>query len=115
MSKDAQEWEQVPVAPVSWLWVKRLGASRALLGLAEEALDECGLVVHMELPEAGDHILRGQPFMLVETMAREWELPAPLSGKIVLVNGIIERNAGLVHELPGDRGWLLEIEVVESP
>lgn len=113
MDKHESEWEQIPVAPASWLWVKRLGQNRALIGLAEEALDECGLVVHIELPEPGDHILLGHPFMLVETMSREVELPAPLSGKITLVNGIIERNAGLVHELPGERGWLLEVEGVE--
>lgn len=100
----------IVTGPASWLWVKPRGGSRVAVGLNEEALDACGLIVHVELPEEGDHVLAGFPCLLVETMAGEIELPAPVSGKVCLVNGLVERNPGLLHCEPGERSWLMEIE-----
>jgi glycine cleavage system H protein len=102
--------DSIRTGPLSWLWVKRMGAGRAVFGLTETAVEECGLIVHVELPEEGDHILHGHPCLLVETLAGEIELPAPLSGRVSLVNGLVERNPGLLHQQPGERGWLLEVE-----
>lgn len=94
----------------TWLWMKRKSGRAVIIGLNEEALEACGLIVHIELPEAGDHILQGAPCLLVETMSAEIELPAPLSGRVSLVNGLVERNPGLIYHEPGERSWLLEVE-----
>lgn len=100
--------------PVFWLWMKPRGTGQAVIGLTDEAVEECGLIVHLELPEEGDHILQGHPFMMVETMAGEIELPAPLSGRVTLVNGLMEKNPGLLHQQPGERSWLVEVAGAEK-
>ncbi|MDF2925400.1 MAG: gcvH [Paenibacillaceae bacterium] len=97
----------------SWLWMKRADAGIAVIGLTEAALDACGLILHVELPEEGDHILQGHECLLLELLSQEIELPAPLSGKIIRVNRQVERNPGLLHQLPAGQSWLLEVQ--EAP
>ncbi|MNN95862.1 Glycine cleavage system H protein [compost metagenome] len=51
---------------------------------------------------------------MIETLAGEIELPPPVSGKVVLVNGLVEKNPGILHHQPGDRCWLIEVEEAEG-
>lgn len=105
---------EIRIGPNSWLWTKKLAGGKTAVGLTEDAADECGLIVHVELPVAGDHVLQGHPCLLIETLAGEIELPPPVSGKVVLVNGMVEKNPGILHYQPGDRCWLMEVEEAEG-
>lgn len=107
------EWsgDEPATGPASWVWVKQTPGRRAVLGLTQEALEACGLIVHVELPDEGDHVLEGHPCLMLETLKGEIELPTPVSGRVILVNGLVERNPGLLYLEPGQRSWLLEIEV----
>lgn len=102
--------DEIRQGPSSWLWAKRLPGGRTAVGLTEEAAESCGLIVYVELPVEGDHVLAGHPCFLLETMAGEIELPPPVSGKVIQVNGLVEKNPGLLHQQLGDRCWLMEVE-----
>lgn len=103
----------IRTGPSSWLWSRRLTGSKWAVGLTEEAAEACGLIVHVELPVEGDYVLEGHPCLMIETLEGEIELPPPVSGKVVLVNGLVEKNPGLLHQMSGQRCWLMEVEEPE--
>ncbi|WP_438444594.1 glycine cleavage system protein H [Gorillibacterium sp. sgz5001074] len=91
------------------LWVRREGG-RAVIGLTEAAADDFGMILYVELPEPGDRIREGRPFLLVETASMEEELSAPLTGTVVEVNRQTEAQPDLIHRSPEAQGWLVTIE-----
>jgi glycine cleavage system H protein len=95
------------------LWIRQY-RSRAVIGLTEEAADGYGMIIYVELPEPGDLIKKGQPFLLVETALQEHELASPLSGFVAEVNRQVETQPDLIHRSPEGLGWLLALECGEE-
>lgn len=91
------------------LWIRREG-SRAVIGLTEAAADDYGMVTFVELPEPGDTLREGQPFLLVETAFAEEELPSPVAGVVAEVNRQTETQPDLIHRSPEGLGWLVIVE-----
>ncbi|OCT10927.1 hypothetical protein A8709_04275 [Paenibacillus pectinilyticus] len=91
-------------------WI-RLDGDKAVVGLTEYAINELGLIVFIDLPDQDAHVRQGEFIGSVETMADdEHDLLAPLTGKIIAVNRLLERAAVLIHESPYDKGWLFMIQ-----
>lgn len=91
------------------LWLRRDG-NRTVIGLTEEAADEYGMILFVELPEEGETVRVGRPFLVIETAQKEDELAAPLSGTVTEVNRQIETQPELIHRSPEMLGWLVAIE-----
>lgn len=94
-------------------WVRQEG-SRVILGLTEEAADDFGMILHVELPEPGDWIKVGQPLLLVETAVYEQELASPVTGVVAEVNRRVETQTELIHRSPEGLGWLIAVECREE-
>jgi glycine cleavage system H protein len=99
---------------VGKLWVRREG-SRRVIGLTEEAADEYGMILFVELPEPGDSVREGLPFLVVETAVQEQELVSPVTGLVLEVNRQAEKQPELIHRSPEGLGWLVAVEVMEPP
>jgi glycine cleavage system H protein len=93
----------------SLLWIREEG-SHAVIGLTEEALERWGMILFIELPEVGAQLQEGAYMGLVETAESEWDLFAPLSGKVTSVNLLLERSTELLYASPTEKGWLLRLE-----
>ncbi|MET3576374.1 glycine cleavage system protein GcvH [Bhargavaea ullalensis] len=90
-------------------WVKTEDG-KARIGITHFAQSELGDIVFVELPEVGDEIQSDEPFGSVESVKTVSELYAPISGKVVEVNGELEDNPEFVNESPYEKAWMIVVE-----
>lgn len=95
------------------IWVKVEG-DKARIGITEFAQSEFGDIVFIELPEVGTELKINEPFGSVESVKTVSELYAPISGKVIEINGELESNPELVNESPYEKAWLLVMEVSDA-
>ncbi|MBD8071610.1 glycine cleavage system protein GcvH [Bacillus sp. PS06] len=90
-------------------WVKVEG-DKVRIGITDFAQSELGDIVFVELPEVGDEIEANEPFGSVESVKTVSELYAPISGKIVEINGDLDDSPEFVNESPYEKAWMIVIE-----
>jgi glycine cleavage system H protein len=90
-------------------WARQKGTT-VLVGITDFAQDQLGDVVFVELPAVGDQVKRGESFGVVESTKAVSELFAPLSGKVVEVNGPLLEAPESINEDPYQEGWMIAIE-----
>ena len=79
-------------------WAKRAGAD-VTVGITSFAVEQLGDVTLVNIDaKAGDSIDEGKPFGTIESVKTLSDLFAPVSGKIVRVNGDLEGKPELVNE-----------------
>ncbi|QSO53439.1 glycine cleavage system protein GcvH [Alicyclobacillus curvatus] len=93
-------------------WV-RVDGSKAYIGISDFAQDELGDIVFVELPEAGSTLSVNSTFGTVESVKTVSDLFAPISGKVVEVNGKLEDSPELVNSDPYGDGWMIVVEMSE--
>ena len=91
-------------------WAKVEGA-RARIGITDHAQHELTDVVFVELPSVGKAVKQGEEIGVVESVKAASEIFAPLSGKVVEVNKVLEEKPELVNQSPYGDGWLAVLEV----
>jgi glycine cleavage system H protein len=89
-----------------WMWVK-VENGKVRVGITDYAQKQLNEVVFAELPSAGDEAIKGEPFGTVESVKSVSDLVAPVSGKIVEVNGKVGSNPETLNEDPYNEGWIL--------
>ncbi|KAB8131776.1 glycine cleavage system protein GcvH [Gracilibacillus oryzae] len=90
-------------------WVKKEDG-KLRIGITDHAQSELGDIVFIELPEPGDTIEANEPFGSAESVKTVSELYAPVSGKVVEVNGELDDSPELVNESPYEKAWLVVVE-----
>jgi glycine cleavage system H protein len=92
-------------------WVQRTGDDTVRVGITDYAQAALGDVVFVQLPDVGADLTAGESFGEVESTKSVSDLYAPLSAKVVAVNGDLEGNPQLVNSDPYGAGWLLDLQV----
>jgi glycine cleavage system H protein len=92
-------------------WVQRTGDTTVRVGITDYAQSALGDVVFVQLPEVGADVTAGESFGEVESTKSLSDLYAPLTAKVVAVNGDLEGSPELVNSDPYGAGWLVELEV----
>lgn len=90
-------------------WVKEENG-KYRIGVTFFAQSELGDIVFVELPEVGDELKANEPFGSVESVKTVSELYAPISGKVVEVNGELEDSPEFVNESPYEKAWMVVVE-----
>ena len=90
-------------------WVRRTGSDTVRVGITDFAQSSLGDVVFVQLPEVGSDVTAGEAFGEVESTKSVSDLYAPVSAKVVAVNGDLEGNPQLVNSEPYGDGWLVEL------
>ena len=91
-------------------WVRRTGADTVRVGITDFAQSSLGDVVFVQLPEVGAQVTAGESFGEVESTKSVSDLFAPVTAKVVAVNGDLEGNPQLVNSEPYDGGWLVDLQ-----
>jgi len=91
-------------------WVRRTGSDIVRVGITDYAQSALGDVVFVQLPEVGADMTAGEAFGEVESTKSVSDLYAPVSAKVVAVNGELESNPQLVNSEPYGGGWLVELQ-----
>ena len=93
-------------------WAKIEG-TRARVGITDHAQHELTDVVYVELPPIGKVVKQGEEIGVVESVKAASEVYAPVSGKIVEVNRVLEDKPELVNQQPYADGWIAMLEVTD--
>ena len=91
-------------------WVRRTGSDTVRVGITDFAQSSLGDVVFVQLPDVGTDVTAGEPFGEVESTKSVSDLYAPVSAKVVAVNGDLDGNPQLVNSEPYGEGWLVELQ-----
>lgn len=92
-------------------WVQRTGDDTVRVGITDFAQSALGDVVFVQLPDVGADLTAGESFGEVESTKSVSDLYAPLTAKVVAVNGDLEGDPQLVNSDPYGGGWLVELRV----
>jgi glycine cleavage system H protein len=92
-------------------WVQKTGDDTVRVGITDYAQSALGDVVFVQLPDVGAEVTAGESFGEVESTKSVSDLYAPVSAKVVAVNGDLEANPQLVNSDPYGEGWLLELQL----
>ena len=95
-------------------WVQRTGADTVRVGITDFAQSALGDVVFVQLPDAGAELTAGESFGEVESTKSVSDLYAPVSAKVIAVNGDLDANPDLLNSDPYGAGWLLELQLEEG-
>ena len=92
-------------------WVQRTGDDTVRVGITDYAQSALGDVVFVQLPDVGADVTAGESFGEVESTKSVSDLYAPVSAKVVAVNGDLEGNPQLVNSDPYGEGWLVDLQI----
>ena len=95
-------------------WVQRTGDDNVRVGITDYAQSALGDVVFVQLPDVGAEVTAGESFGEVESTKSVSDLYAPVSAKVVAVNGDLEANPQLVNSDPYGEGWLVDLQIEGS-
>ena len=91
-------------------WVLRTGNDTVRVGITDFAQSSLGDVVYIQLPDVGTEVTAGESFGEVESTKSVSDLYAPVTAKVIAVNGDLENNPQLVNSEPYDGGWLIDLQ-----
>lgn len=83
---------------------------RVRLGLADYPQQHNGDVAFANVKAAGTVVKAGETFAEVETIKAIVNLHAPVSGKILEINGALNSGPEVINQSPYEAGWLAVME-----
>ena len=95
------------------VWVQQQ-ENGAKVGISDFAAEALGTIIYVELPEIGEEFAKGEPFAVVESGKASVELPAPASGKVILVNEQLEDEPDLINQDSFTKGWIATLELKDD-
>lgn len=91
-------------------WAKVEG-NRARVGITDHAQNELTDVVYIEFPAVGKTVAQGEVLGTVESVKAVSEIFAPVSGKVVEVNKVLDDSPEQVNKDPYGAGWMVLLEL----
>lgn len=92
-------------------WARAEGR-RVTVGVTRHAVDQLGDVTLVNLDvKVGDALMSGKAFGTVESVKAVSDLFAPVSGKVVAINGALNATPEKVNEDPYGEGWMVAVEL----
>ena len=80
------------------------------VGITDHAQKEITDIVFIELPKPGKILKAGEPVAVIESVKAAFDIYAPVSGTVSLVNEAVAKNPALVNQSPFEDGWLFKLE-----
>ena len=95
-------------------WLAAEAGGKIRVGITDFAQKELGDVVFVDLPASGNEVSLGDSFAVVESVKAVSDIYAPVTGRIVEVNGDLEERPELINEDPYGKGWIAVIEMSDA-
>jgi glycine cleavage system H protein len=93
-------------------WIRAEG-NRAYIGITDYAQYSLGEIVYVELPETDKELESGEVLGVVESVKAASDIYAPLSGRVVEINGELEDNPAKINEDPFG-SWIAVLELSDA-
>lgn len=95
-------------------WVRLNGNGTATVGITDFAQNALGDVVYVELPEVKDELSASDEAGVVESVKAASDIYAPVTGKVLEVNELLEDVPETVNNDPYGDGWFYVIELSDA-
>ena len=92
-------------------WIEELAPNRFRVGITDYAQSALGDIVFIQLPKISTEVSANSVCGEVESTKSVSEIYAPITGKVVSVNGSLESNPEIINSDPYGKGWIVEIEI----
>ena len=93
-------------------WVQELTPTKFRIGITDFAQAALGDIVYIQLPKADSVVSANSVCGEVESTKSVSEIYAPISGKVVAINKILDSNPETINSDPYGDGWIAEIEIL---
>ena len=91
-------------------WAKASGAE-ITVGITAFAVEQLGDITLVNVDaKVGDQVTEGKTFGTIESVKTLSDLFAPVTGKIVKINGELEGKPELINEDCCGKGWMITIQ-----
>ncbi len=94
-------------------WI-RLEGEVGVVGITDDAQDQLGDVVYVELPEVGRRLEKAAEAAVVESVKAASEVYAPATGEVVAVNEALHDDPSTVNSDPEGAGWFIKIKLDDA-
>lgn len=93
-------------------WVK-VENDVATVGVSDYAQQEMGDITYVDVPNAGEEVVKGEEFGALESVKASSDLYAPVSGTVIEVNVALEESPELIN---GDAfaSWLIKVKMSDA-
>jgi len=91
-------------------WIKIEGAI-GKVGITRYGQEQLGEILLVELPRVGEEITHKKTFATVESSKTAFEVPSPVSGKVIEINTQLEEDPSLINKDPYGNGWMTKVEI----
>jgi len=91
-------------------WIS-LEGNIAKVGITDFAQHELGDIVYVDIDSIGKDLNAEDVFGTVEAVKTVSDLFLPLTGKILELNPMLDKNPDLVNSDPYGDGWMVKVEV----
>jgi glycine cleavage system H protein len=91
-------------------WVKKENG-QVTIGITDFAQSQLGDIIFLELPEAGQKIVSGEPFGEIEAVKTVSELYAPINGTVIEINEDLDDNPDNINQDCYGSGWIIKVEL----
>ena len=94
-------------------WIS-IDGSIATIGITDYAQGELGDIVFVDIDADLTEIEKGQTAGTIEAVKTVSDLFAPLTGKVIEINGTLTDSPELINTDPYGDGWMLKVEFTDA-
>jgi glycine cleavage system H protein len=91
-------------------WISVSG-NKGKVGITKHARSELGEIVYVELPKVGQKVQAGVEICVLESTKAAADVYAPVTGTILAVHEVLNKDPHALNVDPESSGWIFEIEL----
>jgi glycine cleavage system H protein len=95
-------------------WVRANDDGSVTVGISDNAQDQLGDMVYIELPEVGQTVEAKEACAVVESVKAASDVYAPLGGEILSVNEALTDSPETVNQDAYGEGWLFRMQPADA-
>ena len=93
-------------------WIK-IDGPVGIIGITEYAVQQLGDITFVELPSIGKELSQFDMLSSIESVKAASDIYAPLSGKVIEINEVLDTQPEIINESPEEKGWIARIEIAD--
>ena len=95
-------------------WVRMNDDGTVTIGITDNAQEQLGDMVYVEVPEEGRTLEREEACAVVESVKAASDVYSPVAGDVIEVNEALAESPESVNQQPYGDGWLLRLKPADS-
>ncbi len=95
-------------------WVRVNDDGSVTVGISDNAQDQLGDMVYIEVPELGQAVTAEETCAVIESVKAASDIYAPVGGEIVEVNGSLTDAPETVNQDAYGEGWIFRLQPTDK-